>query len=414
MKNFIIILFLLLTISLFAVHDFTINELESAEVTLGDTINLYFQYEEIGATASIEIQINLGQLTLPPFSNEQFVLEDGGSFDQTDVDGIFIGTLPVFASAPSSSSLDFILTDNEVSDSVQLTFVPLDSDFSLSGTVTQEGDWVDLPVPGTLVYTLYNAELSSLNDLLNFENIDELFAYFSQNHYLVSEVTSLMGGYQIFIPDDIENVTCSTGIYGVLDTQNTHVNPGMREDIINGHTSNIDFFYNFADGILTATILDPDGYPIENAMVSIFLESENIPQILTTDETGIITIALANGNYTINVTAIQYQVYTSDFEINDADVDLTINLLPLLDINEDEIESEQNIDIYPNPLYNNENIVNISYQLPESKNGKIKIFNAKGQCVNTIAIDSDKPNGKVCWNVKNAGNKNGLLFGILK
>lgn len=405
MKNFIIILFIFITLNLFAVHNFTINEQEFAEITLGDTINLYFEYEEVGATANIEIQISLGQFPMPPFSNEQFILEDGGAFDQTDVDGIFVGTLPVFASAPSSASVELILTDNDVSDSVQLTFIPLDSDFSLSGTVTQEGDWVDLPVPGTLVYTLYNADLSGITDLLDIESIDELFTYFSQSHYLVSEVTSIMGGYQLFIPDEIENVTCVTGVYGILDTQNTHVNPGMREDIINSHVSNIDFFYNFADGILTATILDQDGYPVENALVSIFLENETIPQVFTTDETGIITAALANGNYSINVTTTQYQIYSDEFEINDSDVDLTINLVPLLDIYEDEIEAETNMVSYPNPLYGSNNVVNISYQLPNSKDGKIKIFNAKGQCVTTIKIDSNNPNGKAAWNVKNSGNK---------
>ena len=417
MKKIIIIFITLFAVNLFAIHNFTIDGEENIEVSVGDEVNVYFEYEEIGSSATITIEISMANISLPAYESGEAFLEDGGTFDSTPVDGIFSANLPIFASAPEGAIVTIILTDNEISDQVELSFIQIDSDFSLSGTITQENSWMDLPLPGALVYTIYNAGIEQLSSLLAAGDTDQLLEFFLSGHYLLSDVTMLLGTYQIFVPDEIPNVTCTTGVTSMLNAENTHVAPPIREDIIDGHIANINFYYAFADGIITATIIDEYAFPIQNAIATISTEEQTIPTVFTSDENGQFSAGMANGDYNISISAIGYELYTSEFTISDTDLELTIEMIPLLNAQEEEISAiSYNLSNYPNPFYNSQikhaTSTKIKFSILEnSKNAEIVIFNTKGQKINSLTAILQGEEGSVIWNGTDYKNRS-LSAGI--
>jgi len=419
MKRFVLLVIILFSINLFAVHNFTLDGEDSATVSVGDSINVFFEFEEIGSSASISIEINLAEISLPAYDSETAVLIDGGPFDTTPVDGVFAAYLPIFASAPEAASVVITLTDNDISDSVQLSFVQLDSDFSLSGNITQENSWMDLPVPGALVYTLYNAGIDQFTELVGSGNFEQILELLISGHYLLTDITMLLGTYQIFIPDEIPDVSCITGVFSMLNTQDTHIAPTFQENIINGHISNIDFHYAFAAGVLNTTILDEFNLPIENAIAAISTEGQTIPTVFTTDENGQFSVGLANGDYAIIVTALGYEIYTSEFTISDANLDLEIKLDPLVDIDNDEIsQTVYHLSNYPNPFTKTSlrNLgTTISFELSNNYNSaSIEIYNIKGQNIKRFDIQNNQVGlNNILWDGKDNYNRavpSGIYF----
>lgn len=95
--------------------------------------------------------------------------------------------------------------------------------------------------------------------------------------------------------------------------------------------------------------------------------------------------------------------YQPSLELSLAGVDADINQIP------DRIVLNQN---YPNPFNPN---TTISFSLPANENGKLSIFNSKGQVIKTYKLDSSniKHEDSVIWNGMDAYNQSvpsGLYF----
>ncbi|MDP8221417.1 MAG: carboxypeptidase regulatory-like domain-containing protein [Candidatus Stygibacter frigidus] len=321
MKNiFICFIILIFMYPLSAVHNFTINGQESLTVAVSDSLYLEFDFENEGNSADFDLSIEIIGQQIPLFSGNYMLFQDGGLLDNTGLDGSFAGGFNNFIQLPEGTTLVVTLTDDEVSDAVQIQFEQLDTDFSISGTVTQEGGWIDLPVIGGVVFTIYNGSAEYLIDLFENLSLEALLEFISSDHYLLSDLTGFLGTYQIFVPEDIPDVPCAVGVYSALDLNGEFIAPEIQEVTVNGNVSGIDFYYSNPDGDFSGLVLNTDGEPVANAAFVMENPNSAIPWFFTTDETGAFLFALANGTYSYTVAALGYETYSDEVTINDNNV----------------------------------------------------------------------------------------------
>lgn len=309
-----------------AVHDFTINGQESLTVSITDSLHLEFEFESVGNSADFDLSISILGQEIPLFSGNYLLFQDGGMLDSTGLDGSFAGGFNNFIQLPEGTTLVVTLTDEEVSDAVEIQFEQLDTEFSISGTVLQEGGWIDLPVIGGLVWTVYNGSAEYLMELMENLNLEGLLEFISSDHYLLSDITGFLGTYQIFIPEEIPDVPCAVGVYSLLDVNGEFLAPDPQEVIVNGHVSGIDFFYADPDGDFSGLVMNADGEPIANAAFVMENPNSMIPWLFATDENGAFIKALANGTYDYTIAALGYEIYTNSVTINDDNVYQEIEL----------------------------------------------------------------------------------------
>ena len=321
MKNILICFIILIFMyPLSAVHNFTINGQESLTVAVSDSLYLEFDFENEGNSADFDLSIEIIGQQIPLFSGNYMLFQDGGMLDTTGLDGTFAGGFNNFIQLPEGTTLVVTLTDEEVSDAVEIQFEQLDTDFSISGSVTQESGWIDLPVMGGVVFTIYNGSAEYLIDLFENFSLEALMEFISSDHYLLSDLTGLLGTYQIFIPEDIPDVACAVGVYSALDLNGEFIAPEIQEVTVNGNINSINFYYAYPDGDFSGLVLNTEGEPIENAAFVMENPNSNIPWFFTTDETGAFLFALANGTYSYTVTALGYEIYTDEVTINNDNV----------------------------------------------------------------------------------------------
>lgn len=328
MKNILITALLLFAVHLSAVHDLTINGGEEAWISVDDSISIEFYFEAPGAGADFEIAIQVAGFDLPAYSSNDQPITDGGPMDTTGEDGYFLGGISNFISLPEEAAIIVTLTDNGVSDSATLHFEQLDTSYSVSGSVLQEGDWFDWPVPGALVYTFYNTDWAEIGDLLANFNLEAFLAFMAEDRYLLSDMTGLLGDYQVYVPDTQPDAPCIVGVYSMLDLNGEFVAPDRQSVTVNGHLQDIDFLYLNPDGILNGTVTNEDAVPVSNAMVTIAPQDDPGDfSFAMTDSLGTFAFALLDGIYTLNVQHIAYQGHEETVTIAGSDVDLTIVLL---------------------------------------------------------------------------------------
>jgi FlgD Ig-like domain len=309
-----------------AVHDFTINGQESLTVAITDSLHLEFEFENIGNSADFDLSVSILGQEIPLFSGDYLLFQDGGLLDSTGLDGSFAGGFNNFIQLPEGTTLVVTLTDEEVSDAVEIQFEQLDTDFRISGTVLQEGGWIDLPVIGGLVWTVYNGSAEYLMELLENFDLEGFLEFVSSDHYLLSDITGLLGTYQVYIPEDIPDVPCAVGVYSALDLNGEFFAPDAQEVIVNGHISGINFFYANPDGEFSGLVLNADTEPIANAAFIMENPNSTIPWFFATDENGAFLKAMTNGTYEYTITALGYEIYADVVTINDNNVYLEIEL----------------------------------------------------------------------------------------
>jgi hypothetical protein len=184
----------------------------------------------------------------------------------------------------------------------------------------QKGGWIDLPVMGGLVYTVYNGGIDVLMELLNNFDLETFLAFIASDHYILSDLTGFLGTYQIFVPEEIPDVVCMTGVYSLLDIEGGFISPAIQEVSVNGHVSGIDFFYAEPDGDFYGMVVDSDNEPIANAGFMMDNPNGTIPYFFTSDSLGNFSISLADGEYGYTVTALGYEILTDIVDISGGDV----------------------------------------------------------------------------------------------
>lgn len=319
-KFFSSIIFLMFFVQLCAVHDFTINGATSATVTVTDSIHLEFDFESAGNSADFDLNISLLGQAIPIFSGNYMIFQDGGMLDETDIDGHFSGGFNNFIQLPEGAVLEIALTDEEITDVVELEFIQLNTDFSISGNVLQEGEWIDLPVMGGLVWTLYNGSAELIIELLENFELEAFLQFIESDHYILSDLTGFLGDYQIMIPEDIDDVSCAVGVYSLLDLEGGFVPPDNQDVTVNGHLTDIDFMYFLPDGEFYGVVTDDSGNPVADA--GFMLENPNsvMPYIFASDSLGNFSISLLDGTYSYSVAAIGFDVVSDSVTIDGADV----------------------------------------------------------------------------------------------
>ena len=321
MKKIVFIYFVLLgLLPLFGVHDFTVNGETNTTVAIGDSLHFEFEFESVGNSADFEFGVELLGQEIPLFSGNYLLFQDAGMLDETGLDGFFAGGFSNFIQLPEGTTLTVTLTDEDISDQVSIQFEQLDTEFSIAGTVLQESGWIDLPVIGGLVYSVYNGGLDVLMELLNNFDLETFLAFIESDHYILSDLTGFLGTYQIFIPEEIPDVVCMTGVYSLLDIEGGFIPPEIQEVTVNGHVTGIDFFYAEPDGDFYGMVVDSENEPIANAGFMMDNPNGTIPYFFTSDSLGNFSISLADGEYGYTVTALGYEILTDMVEIAGGDV----------------------------------------------------------------------------------------------
>ena len=409
-KNVLLFAFIVSTLLLFSTHNLTVNGEDSTTATLGDDVEIYFDYEPIGNSAIISFMVDIPMVDTSDFDFLQGELVDGGSLDTTPVDGVFQGSVTAFWQPPSGIPLLITVVDEDVSDEATITFSELNSTFSISGSVTQESSYgFDLPVYPALVNTFYNASLTDFADLDFTGDIEDLLTFFEER-FLISELNSFLGNYTITIPDEISDVPCIVMPITLLDIEGSHTAPDPYVGNFNGAVSNIDFLYTLPDGIFSGSVVNEEGEPIADAGVDLYCEETDEYAYGFTDEDGSFSIPLNNGTYDLMVIAYEYEAYFGEVIMNNQDINMDI---PLVAVSNDEqdilLVPTIEVSTYPNPFRKN---VNIEVRSSTKQATSIKIYNLKGQLVNTLNEDNIVSNN-LTWNGKDANNKsvaNGIYY----
>ncbi|MCF7920362.1 MAG: T9SS type A sorting domain-containing protein [Candidatus Cloacimonetes bacterium] len=320
MKTLIFSFFLFsLFLPLAAVHDLTVNGGTDITITLTDSLHFDFEFEVTGNAAAYEFAIEILGQQIPLFAGDSGLFTDGGVLDETGIDGIFSGGFNNFMQLPAEAVLVITLTDEGISASVNISYEQLASDFSISGSVYQEGSWIDLPVFPAFVYCTYNSAAGVILELL--ENFDPVvfMEFASSGHYLLSDITGFMGDYQINIPDDIPDVTCGLGVISLLNDNDDYVAPNSLEVTVNGHLTGINFMYYQADGLFYGVVTNADAVPVAGA--AFVLENPgSLPNYFFSDDTGNFSIPLLNNTYYYTVLAMGYEFYEGEVTIAGGDV----------------------------------------------------------------------------------------------
>ena len=326
MKVLFVLLIMLVTINLFSVHNFTINDQENISISIGDSVELRFEYEEIGSSATCEIQIQISTFDFPVIEPENMVFVDGGSLDETGEDGVFLYSFENFAQFPQSSSVIIKLTDNEVSDEITVGFQPISSNYTISGQILKEGIYLYLPVRGAFVYSFYNADRDELQDIFENPTTEDFFDYMLEDRYFLSVLSNDSGEYSISVPDTIENIPCTVDVMSSLDTNNEKVSPATIELLVDGNEEDVDLIYLNPDGIFSGVIENIYTDSIPNATIIINKADSSNTSFSFSDSVGSFEIPLLNGDYYNKVLKSGYQVYSDSFTIADGDINQTIVL----------------------------------------------------------------------------------------
>lgn len=332
MKRYcLLLIFSFACLLLFSVQNLTVNGETAATVTLGDQIELYFEFENIGNSATISFMIDIPLIDTSSLDFIQGTLVDGGILDSTPEDGVFQASIPAFWQPPSGLPLQITVVDEGVSETVTVTFVPLVSSFSISGSVKKETDYgFNLPVFPAVVNVLYNTDIFSLEDFDFDLSLDSLLTFF-ENRYLVTEINGLLGNYTATIPDTMNDVSCVIMPLSLLDFQGTHNAPETRIEVINGATPGINFLYTLPDCIFSGTVANVAGEPISYAAINLYCAEESNNAFGMSDEEGNFSILLDNGTYSLNVLALGYALYSDEVVVNNQDITLDVVLQPLID-----------------------------------------------------------------------------------
>lgn len=426
MKKNIATLFFLMTILLvFPAHNFTINDLNEANVSLGDELIIYFEYESVGNTANLSFNIEIPFLDQADLDFLQFDLVDGGSLDISPIDGIFQGSITAFWQPPTGLPITLSVTDEEQADTAVITFIPLDTNYSISGKVLEESNYgINLPVFPALVNVFYNTTLEDIEEIDLAGDWSQFFSLFT-DRYIISGMNSLSFfdkddttkpantskqiGYSINIPDDIEEVPCVIYPISLLNFESNYISPSPYFGTFSGHVNDIDFIYSLPDGILTGTISDISGNPISEAGIQIYSQNNDYINFTNTDSNGNFSFALENGTYNLSVITLLYQPYFHDFTINNQDLVVNITLEAVDNQNNDVPSiNDLTIETYPNPFSQNLKIKIQSSKSIESAT----IYNLKGQVIKNFSTLNQQTKTFI-WDGTNNNNQsvaNGIYY----
>ena len=409
-KIALIFTFILTTLLLFSVGNLTINGENNTTASLGDELEIYFEYETIGNSATISIMVDIPIVDTSQFDFLQGELIDGGSLDTTPVDGVFQGTITAFWQPPTGLPLIITVLDEDISADATITFVELNSTFSISGSVTQESSFgFDLPVYPALVNTFYNTSIADFAELDFTGDFDNILSFF-ENRFLVSEINSLLGNYSITIPDDVPDVPCIVMPITLLDVEGSHTAPLPYFGDINGAVNNIDFFYTLPDGIFSGHIISGEGDPIANAVIDLYCEDTEENAFGYSDDAGSFSIPLNDGTYTLMVAALGYEPYIGELVMNGEDINMDISLSAVANEDQDvEFVNSVIVSTYPNPFSSS---VNIEIKSSTKQTISVKVYNLKGQLVNTLG-QANITSENLTWNGRDINNKavaNGVYY----
>lgn len=403
MKRFVLLfIFIASTILLFSAHNLTINGQENSTASLGDDLEIYFEYETTGNNATISLMIDVPLINTSQLDFLQGELIDGGSLDTTPVDGIFQGSITAFWQPPAGIPLTITVVDEDISAEATITFIELNSTFSISGSITQESSYgFDLPVYPAMVNTLYNAEIS---DLAGFDlegSIDEWLLFF-EDKYLISAINSFLGSYSSSIPDNIADVPCVVMPISLLDFENTHTIPLPYFGSINGAVNGIDFIYTLPDGIFSGSVITEEETPIPNAGIELYCVETGENDFSYTDEEGVFSIPLNNGSYALMIMALDFEPYIANIVMDNQDISMDISLTAVANEGQDvEIVNSIQVSTYPNPFNFK---VKIEIESATKQSISVKIYNLKGQFITSLNT-TNLSSGNLSWNGKDANNK---------
>ena len=333
-KKIIVCSFILiigLQASLFAVHNFTINGSDEITVGLSDPMNFYFEYESVGDSAFVGVSLIIQGLPepIPILPSDITSVKDGGTLDSTGIDGIFIMSIDNFVGASDTLNTIIEFIDGGITDEVTVHFEPITFDYSISGTVKKEGQFWDIPLPYSVVYSFYNWDIIELISLFeDFSIVDLILAMMGGNKYFLYDITDILGNYEIIVPDLTPGIGCITGTISLLDYSDNFVPPPRQMINVAGHVTDIDFLYRFPDGKFQGIVQDEDGDFIPRASISIYPDELLQSRFYFSDSlSGEFSIPLLNGTYSYIVSKLGYSSYSDSVTIENGNVYEEITLV---------------------------------------------------------------------------------------
>lgn len=218
----------------------------------------------------------------------------------------------------------------------------------------------DVEVPVTLVYTRYSVTFNVTSGGVTLPDAIVTFngVAYNPNEYVISNILPGTYAYSV-VKDGYKTVTGNVTVVAA----NVTVPVNMLQ------------YYT-----VTFAVNNTSTEPLVGATILI----NGVTEPLTTNESGEATIELVNGNYSFSVSFNEYQAYTSNFTVNNANLSVPVVLFHVGIID----GTLTSVALYPNPF---SNVITISNATLLSR---VVVTNLIGQRVLEVQLNQSS-NGKI-------------------
>ncbi|MDP8232032.1 MAG: T9SS type A sorting domain-containing protein, partial [Candidatus Zophobacter franzmannii] len=241
--------------------------------------------------------------------------------------------------------------------------------------------------------------------------IANFFDPMPDGEYLVMELGSMFGSYQLYIPEDIPNVTCAVNVYSYLDVQGEGTQaPPQQVVTVNGHTTGIDFLYLSLDGGIEGTLADGLGNPVGyGAFYLTGVDDPDFEDYFLGGDDGVFNRGLIDGTYDLMILAVGYETYETQITISGSYLQLNIVLETTTIDENSQVAPKLSVSNYPNPFsatntidVKSDVVTNTVIDIYDIKGRKVKqLFNGTLRAgVNSFKWEATKtPSGVYFWKV---------------
>ncbi|MCP4713145.1 MAG: carboxypeptidase regulatory-like domain-containing protein, partial [Planctomycetes bacterium] len=292
-----------------AVHNLLLNGQTTLEIAIGDSFTVTLDFEQAGATATGMVwfdvnengQIDEGDISLSAGDEQLFV--DGGEDDMDGaIDGHYMTQVEDFLPIPGQAIL--WAEDNGVSDEAILIQLPVETNYSISGTVIIP----DHDGAGIIVGVMYDADFNDLQSIENEPVMDRsLFSFrgredgLRQDEMMFMVISGADGSFQVYLPDDQENVPCLLFAMDIFGMAEDYVPPPMQPFTANGHLTGFELVFVQATAWFTGNVGDNLGRPVSNIDIEAINPVTFTWTVTRTDEDGNYTLGVLPGSWWLEI-----------------------------------------------------------------------------------------------------------------
>jgi hypothetical protein len=300
------------------------------------------------------------------------ISNENGYYELTVPDGIYMvmasdsqtADIQFYQNAATPITATWIIVDDDISNIDFILNEPLNGEFSISGTITVDGE---VPEPGIPI------EAVAVSSEEDWE--EAVMANFMTGEYIIPNLPA--GDYYVFAYSPYTPLTYYDNVISFEDAILVGVQGNVSGINIDIQLPQVNGYYQ-----CTGTVMDNLRNPVSNVTVAFLDSFGNIHNYTYTDMNGEYNVpALGNLNYTALATKTFYSTDTVTLPVyGNQTWDFTITSVNT-DIEQDIVNVEDNItiQIYPNP-FNPETVISFTLSHTSTRT-EVEIFNVRGQNV---------------------------------